>query len=272
MFPDVNLFGKNISFYAIFALIGILSVFVFHQWYCKKKGYDEIFMLFLLLFSVIGVVVGGHLLYSITMHDYIVAFFENIHTIGSFKEFLDYFVTIFGGSVYYGGLLGGIFVAAIYLKKQKFDVDPYIGIGTLCIPLFHFFGRIGCFMSGCCYGIESQHGLYFNYSVAPGCSGVKRIPVQLIEAGVELLLFLILFFLFDKKKQTGKFIFNSYMISYAIARFFIEFLRGDTYRGFIGVFSTSQFISILILVFYIVYGIIFIMKYRHDKGNSKENI
>ncbi len=269
MLPDVNLFGKHISFYAISALIGFLVVFAFHQIYCKKKEYDEIFMLFLLLFSMIGVVVGGHLLYAITMHKYIIAFFKNINTIDSFKTVMDYLITIFGGNVFYGGLLGGIFVAAIYLRKRKFNVDPYIGVGTLCIPLFHTFGRIGCFLSGCCYGIECDFGFYFNYSSAPDCSGVRRFPVQLVEALFELLIFITLFILFDKKKISGKMTFIGYMVSYSIARFFLEFLRGDTYRGHIGVLSTSQFISILILSFFIIYLIVSVIR---SKYKTKTNV
>ncbi len=260
MLPDINLFGKNISFYAISALIGFLVVFAFHQIYCKKKGYDEIFMLFLLLFSMIGVIIGGHLLYAITMHEYIVAFFRNINSMNSFKTVLDYLITIFGGNVFYGGLLGGIFAAAIYLRKRKFNADSYIGVGTLCIPLFHTFGRLGCFLSGCCYGIESDFGFFLNYSAAPGCSGVRRFPVQLVEALVELIFFVVLFILFDKKKASGKSIFICYMVFYSIARFFLEYLRGDSYRGHIGILSTSQFISLLILFSFVIYLFALIIK------------
>ena len=205
MLPDISIFGKTITFYTISALVGILTVFAFSQIYAKKKGHDEIFMLFILLFSTIGVLIGSHFLYAITMSKYIVAFFENIKSISSFKETLEWFITIFGGSVFYGGLLGGIFVAYLYMRKKKdLDLDPYIGIGTLCIPLFHTFGRIGCFLSGCCYGIESSFGLYFNHSPAPGCAGVCRFPVQLIESSCNLLLFIVLFTLYNKKEFLGK--------------------------------------------------------------------
>lgn len=246
MVPNIELFGKSISLYAICALIGILAVFAFQQIYTKKKGHDEIFMLFVLLFAAIGVFIGSHLLYAITMSRYIVEFVKNIERITTAKEVLDWLITIFGGGVFYGGLFGGLAVAFLYLKKQKFDVDAYIGIGTLCIPLFHFFGRIGCFLSGCCYGVECGFGVYFNYSPAPGCPGVKRFPVQLLEALVLLIIFFTLFVLYDKKNKSGKFIFYAYLLSYSFFRFFLEFLRGDEYRGFVGVLSTSQLISVIL--------------------------
>ena len=257
MLPDVSIFGKTITFYAISALIGILVVFAFSQIYTKKKGHDEIFMLFILLFSSIGIMVGGHLLYAITMSKYIIAFFQIIDSISSFKDILDWLFTIFGGSVFYGGLLGGILVAYLYMRKKKdIDLDPYIGIGTLCIPLFHTFGRIGCFLSGCCYGIECEYGLYFNHSTAPGCAGVCRFPVQLVEAGCNLLLFIVMFILYNKKRISGKSTFKLYLVSYATIRFCLEFLRGDEYRGFVGLISTSQFISLIIIFVVILFELV----------------
>lgn len=263
MLPDIDLFGKRITLYAICSLIGILVVFAFHQIYTKKKGHNEIFMLFVLLFASIGVFIGGHILYAITMSKYIVAFFQNVKQMKTFEEVLKWLITIFGGSVFYGGLIGGIVVAYFHLRKQKFDVDPYIGIGTLCIPLFHFFGRIGCFLSGCCYGIESKFGFYFKYSSAPGCQGVRRFPVQLLEAFILLIIFGILFYLYDRKKKSGKSIFILYLLLYSFSRFFIEFLRGDEYRGFVGILSTSQFISVIIFSLVIIYLIISKIKIKH---------
>ena len=129
MLPDVNIFGKKITFYAISVLIGIFVVLAFSQIYTKKKGHDEIFVLFILLLSTIGVLIGSHLLYAITMYKYIVTFFQHIKSISSFKETLDWLITIFGGSVFYGGLLGGILVAYLYMRRKKdIDLDPYIGI------------------------------------------------------------------------------------------------------------------------------------------------
>ena len=255
MLPDVDLFGKRITLYAICSLIGILVVFAFQQIYTKKKGHNEIFMLFVLLYAAIGVFLGGHILYALTMHKYLFAFVKKIKEINNFEEIFKWLITIFGGSVFYGGLFGGIIFAYFYLKKQKFDIDPYVGIGTLCIPLFHFFGRIGCFLSGCCYGIECGFGVYFKYSSAPGCQDVKRFPVQLIEALILLVIFLVLLWQYDKKNKTGKFIFKLYLFLYSFCRFFLEFFRGDDYRGFIGFFSTSQIISIIIFVIVLLWTI-----------------
>ena len=256
MLPDIEFNGRSISFYAIAALVGILVVLAFILIYTKKKGHDEVFMLFLLLFGSIGIVIGGHLLYAITVFDRIIAFFQNIKTVNSFQLFIDWMVSIFGGSVFYGGLLGGMFAAWLYARKQKFDLDPYIGIGAICIPMFHTFGRIGCFLGGCCYGLPWEYGIDLAYSHAPGCAGVKRFPIQLVESLFCLILCLVLFYLFEKKHWKGKNILITYLLAYPIARFIIEFFRGDEYRGFFLGLSTSQIISVLIILItlgYIVY-------------------
>ena len=80
-----------------------------------------------------------------------------------------------------------------------------------------------------------------------------RFPVQLVEAGCNLILFAILFLLYDKNKISEKNTFKVYLFSYAIIRFLSEFLRGDEYRGFVGLLSTSQFISVLIIIGLIIF-------------------
>ena len=111
------------------------------------------------------------------------------------------------------------------------------------IPLFHAFGRIGCFFMGCCYGKESSLlGIEFeNSPIAP--NHVPLIPVQLFEAAAELLLFFFTAFSAYRKKN-GFFLLGIWLVAYGLIRFVTEFFRGDDYRGFIGALSLSQVISI----------------------------
>ena len=116
-------------------------------------------------------------------------------------------------------------------------------------PLFHGFGRIGCFMAGCCYGVKlaTPAELF-------GIFTLDRLPVQLIEAGFEFLLFAVL--LFCEKKQAKTDTLQIYLITYAIFRFCIEFFRGDAIRGIFLGFSTAQWVSLAIITCYV---------YRHFK-------
>ena len=90
--------------------------------------------------------------------------------------------TIWGGSVFYGGLLGGILAGAVYLRRKGRPLDLWASLTAPAIPLFHVFGRVGCFLGGCCYGLPSAWGFVYRYSPVAEANGVSRFPVQLVEA------------------------------------------------------------------------------------------
>ena len=86
----------------------------------------------------------------------------------------------------------------------------------------------------------------------PQCSSYvtserARLPVQLFESALNLLIFLFILYLFKKSIMTDKLIFV-YMLVYPVVRFTLEFFRGDEIRGFLFGLSTSQWISILLFV------------------------
>jgi phosphatidylglycerol:prolipoprotein diacylglycerol transferase len=141
-----------------------------------------------------------------------------------------------GGFVFYGGLIGGLLFALLALKF-KIVTKELISRLVPVIALGHGIGRIGCYLVGCCYGIQCVSGFCLH----------SKIPVQLIEAGF---LFGFMFFTFStiwKKIEPVKKI-TFYLLSYSIFRFNIEFLRGDISRGIYGNFSTSQYVSLIIIM------------------------
>ncbi len=247
MFPSFKLFDKTISMYMVCALVGILIVLLFTYKQAKKRGLDEIEMLFMMLFSFGGVLVFSHILYAFTVPESIAAIFSNLDKIKSFDDLVYALGVIFGGSVFYGGLIGAIIVLFVYTKVRKLSFGDYSDIGALAIPLFHFLGRIGCFLSGCCYGVEWEHGITYHHSLVESANGVPRFPVQLVESGLNLLLFILLYVLYKKGKANHK-ILALYLLIYPVYRFILEFFRADTYRGFVGGLSTSQFISVILFV------------------------
>ena len=255
MFPSINITGKEISTYGILATAGILLLLFLSMRVAKKYKIDTNDILITLLVAGIGVVIGGHLVYGLTNFDKIIILLGNLDKVTSFGILFDALGTIFGGQVFYGGFIGGLIAAYIYLKKTKKDVALYAYIITPFIPLFHAFGRIGCFLAGCCYGIEMEHGITFHNSPIPMANDVPRLPIQLIEAACNFALFGILFYL-QKKGKCKKTLLPIYLISYSVIRFIDEFFRGDEYRGFVGPLSTSQFIGVLVFIFGIVMLII----------------
>ena len=120
------------------------------------------------------------------------------------------------------------------------------------LPLIHAFGRIGCFLAGCCYGIP--YCGYFNVvfpknSFAP--QGINLFPIQLCEAFFLILLSFFLLYLTLKNKSRHMVLI--YLFCYSIIRFILEFLRYDSARGKVLFFSTSQWISLIILIYTIIY-------------------
>lgn len=247
MLPFFSIFGKTVSTYALSAIVGIFAACVLMLIIAKIKkvkiDFDD--TVILSLFILAGVFIGGHLLYGITNLKY----FHLFSGISDVHGFLSAASLIFGGSVFYGGLIGGTICGIVGIKVLHLNIVLYGDIMAVCVPLFHGFARIGCFLAGCCYGIESKFGFAAHGNeIVPSVNDVVRFPVQLLESCCNFLIFAGILLLLWKSILRGK-LFFIYLMSYSVLRFFDEFLRGDTIRGFVGKLSTSQFISIFIFVF-----------------------
>ena len=151
------------------------------------------------------------------------------------------------GFVVYGGIIGGIFGGWLYAYRKKIVFLKYFDLVMPSVALGQAFGRIGCFLAGCCYGRETDswfHVVFTQSHIAP--NGVQLIPSQLVSSGADLLHFLVLIWLSKKTKGDGQ-VGGFYLIFYSIGRTLIELLRDDP-RGAVGGLSTSQFISLFILL------------------------
>jgi phosphatidylglycerol:prolipoprotein diacylglycerol transferase len=250
MYPFFYIFGKKIPLYgSMFALAAFVSIGL-TVIRAKKYGVEQYDALYMGLFAVIGAIIGAKILFIITIIPKIIQNWSDIIESGASVWDILYSVFIESGFVFFGGLIGGTIGGLIYLKIYKLSIPVFIDIAAPCVPLAHAIGRIGCFFGGCCYGIESKYGVYFNNPlVAP--TDVKFLPVQLIEADINLLLVLILL-IYERKRDDNK---NNrgknlllYLIFYSAIRFTIEFFRGDSDRGLYFGVSTSQIISTVIFI------------------------
>lgn len=244
MFPAFTFLGKTIGLYSLMACVGAVAVFLVLFLLRKKKKTNINFdnTILFALFVGAGILIGGHLLYAITNYRYFYMFGRASNA----KEFFVVVKYIFGGSVFYGGLIGGTLFGYLGLRIMKLDLKQYADVMALSAPLFHAFARIGCFLGGCCYGIESKFGFVAHGNkFVPELNGVCRFPVQLLESACNFLIFGAILCLFLKKKLEGK-LFFVYLMAYSVVRFCDEFLRGDEIRGFLLGLSTSQFISVII--------------------------
>lgn len=160
------------------------------------------------------------------------------------------------GIVFYGGLFGLLISYSLCLKSNHCTLNRQaLDVLAVCIPLFHSIARIGCFLSGCCYGRLYQGVLSIKYSTRiNGYVDINlRFPVQLVESLFEFIVFVYLFTLLRNENWQSKKIMLRYLFTYSIGRFWLEFLRGDIRRGLIYGVSFSQFISVLIWIALIGY-------------------
>lgn len=263
MFPGFTLFGKYIGSYALCGMLGIFIGLPVGIICYKKFTGKDIPMILTFVYSAIGAFLGMHILYGITN----VSQWHTLAEANSFGSFIATFVNIFGGSVYYGGLIGGLAAGFIYVKRAKMPVDIATDCAAVSIPLFHSISRIGCFLGGCCYGVEWEHGITFTNALVEQANGVPRVPVQLFEAGYELLLFALIFILINKTARFKGRMLAVYLLLYAVGRFILEFWRGDDYRGHLLGLSTSQLIAIPMFVGSSVF---LILKSSKKKGRSEQ--
>lgn len=240
MKPTLNIFGFNVDSYTLMMLVGVLLsllTVLIKNHYLKKVSNQDI--CFLAIFVLFGALVGARLLYFIT----------RLSDIKSFQDVYKYLWSE-GGLVFYGGAIGGIAMGLLYLKIYKLPVNTFIELCIPVIPLGHAFGRIGCYLAGCCYGKETSsiYGVHFPFLE----EGVYVIPVQLYEALFLFLLFsfLLIIEMFIKNKKSYL-LSGLYFLLYGLWRFVIEFFRGDEIRG-IFILSTSQWISILAIALGII--------------------
>ena len=257
MYPVLNIFGFEIQTYSILAAIGFIVTVSVAVCISKRRSIAPDKSLMASLVAGLGILLGGHVLFAVTNIQGII---QIIKAEGfSFSSLVPYI----SGMVFYGGLFGAMIAISLYCFVNK-DVSKsdVFDVFAVSIPLFHTFGRVGCFFAGCCYGVESDFGFAAYLNTAPAHYGISRFPVALVEALINLLLFVLLINLYKKKRFAGKLIFI-YLLIYAFSRFILEFFRGDDIRGFVFGISTSQFISLLIIAFLLMYCVVLYIKKRH---------
>jgi phosphatidylglycerol:prolipoprotein diacylglycerol transferase len=160
--------------------------------------------------------------------------------------------TLLSGGVFYGGFIAALLFAVWYIRLQHLPFWKVVDVYAPAISLGLGVGRIGCFAAGCDYGkpTNSAWGVVFTSPIAHEVTGVPLgiplYPTQPIMSLASLSIFAFLIWRYPRKSRDGE-IFVLYLALYAVARFFIEFLRGDEDRGFVfhHLLSTSQFIAIL---------------------------
>jgi phosphatidylglycerol:prolipoprotein diacylglycerol transferase len=205
----------------------------------RSRGLDQTRVLDLGIYIIISALVGAKLLLLVTDFR---AFVETPRELLTLAR---------SGGVFYGGLIVAVVVALWYIRRIGLPLWTTCDVFAPGIALGHVVGRFGCFFAGCCYGRPATvpWAITFTDPYAAMNVGtplnVPLHPTQLYEAGAEAVILLLLLATESKGRRYPGRTFWLYMLLYAISRYVIEIYRGDP-RGSIGMFSTSQFISLLL--------------------------
>jgi len=262
--PAFDVIGRHIgpltlhTYGVLLALAFLAGLWVVSR-EAKKAGLDATVITDMAVYVLIGGLVGAKLLLLLVEWSYYAKHPGEI--LGLLQS----------GGVFYGGLLGAFPVAWWFARRHHLDgwktadvLAPGVAIGqAIC--------RLGCFAAGCCYGLETNvpwavtfRDVYAAQQVGTNIDKPLH-PTQLYESAATLAIFIFLRWLSGRKRFDGQ-VTLAYIFLYAVARFVIEFYRGDIARGMVlgGWLSTSQFIAILMVL-----GVLFLYPYVLRKERTK---
>ena len=193
---------------------------------CKKQNYSNFEILCLLVYELIGIILGAKLLtYIINFNEY-----KNL----SFLE---------AGLSSYGAAIGVLIMILIYQLQFKKDKKVLFTNCLLPLPLMYAIGKIGCFIAGCCYGIEYSGPfsiIYTNSLDAP--NNVSLFPIQIIESIVFFIIFIYLYF---NRKISNINKCGLLFIICGSAKFLLDFLRASHANTLL---SSNQIISLIFAI------------------------
>jgi phosphatidylglycerol---prolipoprotein diacylglyceryl transferase len=166
-----------------------------------------------------------------------------------------------GGLTYYGGFLGASAAAVWLLKRDRFPVWKACDMAGIVVPLGLGFGRMGCLLAGCCFGLRTESSLGMSFPPSSPASEAQfklgelaRIrewshevhPTQIYESAISIAIAAYLLIgLHPKKRYDGQ-VFAAFIALYAAGRFVLEFWRADDRGGLLGL-STSQLIGLALV-------------------------
>lgn len=237
-----NLGSYPIYYYGI--CIAVATVLGFSvSYFITKKDYKDIdadILFDVASVAIIGGVISARLYYCLLNYGY---YSNHLTEILNFRQ---------GGLAIHGALIGGFILAYLYCKLKEYPVLKLADIFAYGLIVAQIFGRWGNFFNSEAYGLPAKHfiGLYIPESArVVGYQFYKYFhPTFLYESVLNILVFLILFFIIRKfEYRFDGLIFAFYLILYSIVRFFIEGLRLDCISH-VGALHVPQIISLIIII------------------------
>ncbi len=251
MYPKLlHIYGSlSINGYGLMIALGFLLFLYLSYKNPKRSKIISSDLFFNTIFiGLLAAIVGGRIFFV-------------IEEFNSYSDnWLEMFYPWVGGYGLLGSVIGVLMTVPVYLRIKKTRVLPFLDLISIYAPLMQSISRIGCFLAGCCYGCSACSRLPWAVvftspdSLAP--LNVSLHPAQLYSTLVSFLIFLIVLFSSKFKYKTGQLLFL-YLVLESIARFFVDFWRGNRdyvhgfslLNSFSDILSFSQLVAIGIFVF-----------------------
>ncbi len=238
-------------------MIGFMAAIYLSWRMAPRAGVDANRILDLNLIVLLSGVVGARLMHVLVEDDPLnpgepILFYYLEHPL----EILN----ITNGLAFYGGFVLAALAGVWYVRRRGLGVGRVADIAGVCIPLGLVFGRLGCFLAGCCHGkpTDLPWGVVFTDPASLARPlGVSLHPTQLYSSVFALLLFALMWAGHRRWKRFDGQVFLWFVALYSAGRFLIEFLRNDN-RGmfFSGYLSSSQVVALPLMaaaLFFLVY-------------------
>jgi len=231
MYPRITVTDTIfIPTYSLFVTSAIIIAVVIAYFECKRYGLPLLLFPAAAFWAVMGGIIGAKA-FDILFYQWTPFLLNPIKILARG-----------GGWMYYGAEVGGVAGLIMYVRSQHYDILRPLDIGGMVLPLAHAIGRMGCFLSGCCYGIPTNSwiGIKFPNGVCP------VHPAQLYES-IPLFIAFIVFWIFRKRFVIPGTLYGTYAVFYGSMRFLIEFYRDDAYTFGALQLSPSQYISLAVV-------------------------
>lgn len=213
MYPELfHIGGFTMNSYGVMMALAFISAGIVSHWQFGKRGVKPDFIYPVLIAAIIGGLLGAKIHYLIIHPD---QWPQNMLS-GE-------------GLVWFGGLFGAIFAVVLVTLVSKQRVAAIMDTGAMAVAMGYVFGRMGCFLRGCCYGVETDlpWGLSFPLGVPPTPEGVHVHPTQLYSSLASLVIFALLTWVIGPRfKREGPLMFV-YAMLYGLERFLVEFIRAN---------------------------------------------
>lgn len=240
MHPELfTIFGKTITTYGLMAMLGLLSAIATWTYLLRRHpGFSPDLPGTLGILLILSGLVGARIAYvAANWSDFAPAPLEILR--------VDH-----GGLIFYGGLVLASCALVVYAFTARIPLWRLADFAIPGLAVGHAFGRVGCFLFGCCHGCPAGRfpalGIAFPPSTPLGeaTASAPLYPVQLWEAAALLAIWFVLLRLHARPRRLPGAVFAAYLLLYPPVRFALEFLRGDPRQPATASLDVAQIVSL----------------------------